>query len=113
MTAHNPFNASWTAKGNNLCLGHWEISYCGQALELPAERKRNDMGTYGIYSYIDPDDADFAEGAEEGTWIAENGGWLAELFEKHGIPADEAHLRWLYRAVNAHDWRCGSCGGCI
>lgn len=28
---NNPFKVSWSAKGNTLCLGHWEISY----LDLP------------------------------------------------------------------------------
>lgn len=109
----NPFSAQWTAKGNNLCLGHWEIHYQGQALSLDAARRDNDMGTYGIFSYIYPDDEEFAEGVPEDRWIEENADWLSELFAAHGIPDDEARMRWFYQAVNAQDWRCGSCGGCI
>ncbi|HEY3326281.1 MAG TPA: hypothetical protein VGK14_03825 [Novimethylophilus sp.] len=109
----NPFSAKWTAKGNNLCLGHWEIRYRDQLLSLEAAHCDNDMGTYGIFSYIYPDDEDFAEGLPESDWIIENAQWLADLFAKHDVPFDEAHLRWFYQAVNAHDWRCGSCGGCI
>jgi hypothetical protein len=109
----NPFTALWTAKGSNLCLGHWEITYLGQSLQLAADKRGQDMGTHGIYSYIYPDDDDFAEGIPEDAWIAENAAWLNELFVNHAIPVDEAHLRWFYQAVNGHDWRCGSCGGCI
>jgi len=32
----NPFTARWTAKGNNLCLGHWEVTYQGRPLEIPS-----------------------------------------------------------------------------
>lgn len=109
----NPFSAHWTAKGNNLCLGQWEIYYLGRQLELDAERRDKDMATFGIFSYIYPDDEDFAEGSPEDEWIIECAGWLAELFVANGIPGDEAHMRWFYQAVNLHDWRCGSCGGCL
>lgn len=109
----NKFSALWTAKGNNLCLGHWEIAYSGKPLALPAKRRQDDMGTYNIYSYIDPDDEEFAEGLQEDAWIIANAGWLAEVFLAHDIPFDEQHLSDFYRAVNAQDWRCGSCGGCI
>ncbi len=111
--AINPFAARWTARGNNLCLGHWEISYCGQPLQLAPGRRQNDMGTYGIYSYIYPDDDVFAEGQAEDAWIINHADWLTTLLAQHGIPADEEHLRAFYRAVNVQDWRCGSCGGCI
>jgi hypothetical protein len=71
------------------------------------------MGTYGIYSYIYPDDEAFAEGLTEDAWITEKGGWLAKTLSAQGIPANDTHLRWFFRAVCAQDWRCGSCGGCI
>lgn len=109
----NPFSARWTAKGNNLCLGRWEIHYLERPLELDAERREQDMGTFGIFSYIFPDDEDLAEGLREDEWILKNAGWLVEFFSSHGIPVDEAHMRWFYQAVNAQDWRCGSCGGCL
>lgn len=109
----NPFSARWTAKGNNLCLGQWEIRYLGRQLELGAARREKDMGTFGIFSYIFPDDEDFAEGLPEDDWILENAAWLADLFAEYDIPIDEQHMRWFYQAINRHDWRCGSCGGCI
>ncbi len=109
----NPFSANWTAQGNNLCLGHWEIYYLGQLLQLDEARRVEDMGSYGIYSFIFPDDEDYAEGLREDEWVQANKDWLAGLFAQHGIPPDEAHLRWFYQAVNPHDWRCGDCGGCL
>ena len=39
----NPFNASWSSKGNTLCLGHWDISYLGLPVVLPIERRDKDM----------------------------------------------------------------------
>lgn len=112
-SAPNPFNARWTATGNNLCLGHWEISHLGKPLALHTQQRDHDMGTHGIYSYIFPDDEDFAEGLDEDAWIKANAGWLTELFRRTDIPADAAHMRWFFQAVNPHDWRCGSCGGCL
>ncbi len=109
----NPFTARWTQTGNNLCLGEWEIHYLGRPISLGAARRDEDMGTYGIFSYIFPDDEEFAEGLPEDEWILENAEWLGELFAAHDIPIDEEHLRWFYRAVNPRDWRCGSCGGCL
>ncbi len=109
----NPFTARWTATGTNLCLGEWDIRYQGRPLELDAERRDADMGTFGIYSFLYPDDEDYAEGLDEDAWIAEHGPWLRALLTTQDIPADEAHLRAFYRAVSAADWRCGSCGGCI
>jgi len=109
----NPFSARWSAKGNNLCLGEWEIHYLGRPVELGAVRREADMGTFGIFSYIYPDDENFAEGLPEDDWIIEKAGWLADLFAEHDIPIDEAHMRWFYQSINPHDWRCGSCGGCL
>jgi hypothetical protein len=109
----NPFTARWTAKGSSLCLGHWEIFYLGQQLEIDSERNKNDMGTNAIYSFVFPDDDIYAEGLAEDEWIIENKDWLTSLFTTYNIPSDETHLRLFYQAVNRDDWRCGSCGGCI
>ena len=45
----NPFNASWSSKGNTLCLGHWDITYLSLPVVLPLERRDKDMGTNNIY----------------------------------------------------------------
>jgi hypothetical protein len=113
VNTKNPFAARWTQTGNNLCLGHWDITYEGRPLDVKPPHSEDDMGTYGIFSYIFPDDPELAEGLDEDDWILENIIWVSDLFGRHDIPIDEAHMRWFYRAVNANDWRCGSCGGCL
>lgn len=110
---NNPFTARWTASGNNLCLGLWEIRYGGVLLALESGRAESDMGTFGNFSYIYPDDDEFIEGLAEDDWILENIAWISDMFAAHDIPIDETHLRWLYQAINPQDWRCGSCGGCL
>lgn len=109
----NPFTARWTLTGSNLCLGQWEIRYLGRPVDLGPEMREKDLGSFGIFSYIYPDDEDLAEGLTEDDWIIANAEWLADVMESHDIPVDEAHMRWFYQAINPHDWRCGSCGGCI
>ena len=109
----NPFLANWSEQGHTICLRHWEVSYRGKPIELPATKRDDEMGTFGIYSYLYPDDPDFAEGLEEDEWVLENMEWIAPMFEENGIPLDEQHLGWFYQAINMDDWRCGSCGGCI
>lgn len=88
----NPFTAFWIDDDSNLNKGHWEIFYLGQWLELSEKQKGQSL----------------AEDICEDAWLIENEGWLNELFSKYGISADETHRQWFYRAVNAHDWRCGS-----
>ena len=105
---NNPFKASWSAKGNTLCLGHWEISYLDLPVVLPRARRDQD-----IYNYLDPDDELYREGLNEDDWIVENIEWLSDMFIEHNIPLEEEIIRAFYQAVNKEDWRCGSCGGCI
>ena len=109
----NPFTANWTSKGHTLCLGHWEISYNGLPLTLPAERRDKDMGTQNIYNFMDPEDELYLEGLDENDWILANMDWLSDLFIQYNIPLEEEYMRAFYQAVNPEDWRCGSCGGCI
>lgn len=109
----NPFIAHWTATGNTLCLGHWEITYHDKALTLPEKIREHDMGTRGIYYFIDPTDELYLEGLDEDDWILANIDWLSEVFIEADIPLEEEYMRLFYQAVNPQDWRCGSCGGCI
>ena len=109
----NPFNASWSSKGNTLCLGHWDITYLSLPVVLPPERRDKDMGTNNIYNFIDPEDELYREGLMEDDWIVENIDWLSDVFIEHNIPLEEETMRAFYQAVNKEDWRCGSCGGCI
>ncbi len=113
LNVENPFCANWTSKGNTLCLGHWQIAYKGMPLILPQVQMEKDMGTKGIYNFIDPDDELYLEGLGEDEWIIENIEWLTDVFLQANIPLEEENFRAFYQAVNKEDWRCGSCGGCI
>lgn len=108
-----PFTARWSRGGNLLCHGHWTVEWQGKELKLPEARQEKDMGTWGIYSIIDPDDETFAQGLHEDEWIIENVEWLTDLFFDNGIPLESENYRAFYRAVNREDWRCTSCAGCM
>ena len=56
MAGENPFTAAWSRGGNLLCHGHWIMSWQNQPLTLPESRREKDMGTWAIYSVIDPED---------------------------------------------------------
>ncbi len=109
----NPFKARWTSEGHTLCLGHWEIHYLDRLLTLPEKYYESDLGTWGVYDPIYDDDPEFSEGLKEDDWIISNVDWLLEVFLAADVPADHQNMAWFYQAVNAQDWRCGSCGGCI
>ncbi|MGK9175477.1 hypothetical protein KXR87_20045 [Yokenella regensburgei] len=113
MAEENPFTAKWTRAGNLLCHGSWLLSWQGQAITLPESRSEKDMGTWAIYSIIDPEDETFAQGLQEDEWIIANVDWLTDLFYEHSIPMESENYRFFYQAVNRHDWRCTSCAGCM
>ncbi len=113
MTGENPFCATWSRSGNLLCHGHWIIIWQGEAVTLPEARQEKDMGTWAIYSIIDPEDETFAQGLPEDDWIIDNVDWLTDLFFDHAIPLETDSYRQFYQAVNKQDWRCTSCAGCM
>ena len=82
-------------------------------LKLPESRREKDMGTWAIYSIIDPEDETFAQGLQEDEWIIANVDWLTDMFCERGIALETASYRYFYQAVNPHDWRCTSCAGCM
>ena len=53
------------------------------------------MGTWAIYSIIDPEDETFAQGLKEDEWIIENVDWLTDLFFDAGIPLEAANYRYF------------------
>lgn len=73
---------------------------------------RKDMGTWGIYSVIDPEDETFAQGLQEDEWIIANVDWLTDMFSRWVLrwrrpatailPGRESsrlalhQLRWVY-----------------
>jgi hypothetical protein len=113
MDTENPFRAAWSQQGHTLCLGHWQVFYLDRELTLPEAQQCDHMGTFGNFSYLFQDDPDWEEGLQEDDWIVANIDWLSDWFDMQGIPLDESCFRWFYQAVNAVDWRCSACGGCI
>lgn len=109
----NPFSAKWSSEGHTLCLGHWQITYLGNNLTLPDKQASSEMKTRGNFSWMFPDDDEFIEGLTLEEWVEENIDWLVEVFELHGIPTEPEYIEYFYNAVNAQDWSCNSCGGCI
>ncbi|AKO45746.1 hypothetical protein [[Haemophilus] ducreyi] len=96
----NPFTAEWTRKQQVMCLGHWIIHYNGKLIDLPKERYDSNMGTKGIYNYIDPEDELYLDGLDEDEWIVENIEWLSDLFIAENIPIEEQTMRYFYQAVH-------------
>ena len=96
-----------------MCTGQWHITYQGLPLSLAAQQADKHMNTYGIFSWLYPDDEDYAQGLSAEQWIEQNAYWLIELFAAHNIPFETQEVMWFYLAVNEQDWRCESCGGCI
>lgn len=109
----NPFKAKWSTQGHSLCLGHWQISYLDLPLTLPRKQAEADMGTYGNFSYVFPDEDEFIEGEPFEVWLDLNIDWLIDVFEQHNIPIEPQYFEWFYQTVNVQDWRCSSCGGCM
>lgn len=109
----NPFTVRWSRSGNLLCHGEWLIAYNETPLTLPERLRDKDMGTYGIYDIMDPDNELFADGLKEDDWILENLEWLADFFVENSIPIEEPLIRCFYQALNRQDWRCTSCAGCM
>lgn len=71
------------------------------------------MNTYGTYQswYFDENMSevfeDYTDGLECEEWIEANKEWL------DGISEDISVQRDIFMAINAEDFRSGSCGGCI
>ena len=107
--------AKWSGKWPCLCHGKWTLIVDGIDVsdKIPEELRDSPMGTYGFYDtwYFDKDWNDIWESYEDGFeckfWIEENLEWLKT------ITTDENVMEQIYNAINAKDFRTGSCGGCI
>ena len=79
---------------------------------IPEDLRDSEMGTYGTYQSWHFEDLtelfdSYEDGLECGEWIEVNKGWLDT------ITTDYETQREIYEAINAEDFRAGSCGGCI
>lgn len=107
--------AKWSGKWPCLCHGKWTLIVDGVDVsdKIPKELKDSSMWTYGVYKSWHFDDSwnviweSYKEGHECDIWIKNNIKWLKTITE------DREVMEQIYNAINAEDFRYGSCGGCI
>lgn len=115
--------ANYTGTYPNLCVGEWTLKVNGKDVsdKIPEELRSfrgasihyeclNGMNTYGTYrdcGQCEEDTTYYEDGLECNEWIEENAYWLDTITTDYNIQVE------IYQAINEHDWRKGSCGGCI
>lgn len=113
----NKLSVEWTGRYPCLCNGKWIIKYQDKELEIPENYKCTDMNTYGNYDHlvdvINEEFEEYSDGLEYEDWIKENEEWVVEMFNKIEVFPNTELLKDLYEQIQVHDWRSGSCGGCI
>ena len=114
----NKFIVNWSGSYPCLCSGVWSISYAGKSFTIPEDILNESMNTYITYSTWHFEDwsevfEDACDGLEFDAWIEENSKWVDENFNEFNIEKIESNYRKLYDEIQIHDFRRGSCGGCI
>lgn len=107
--------AKWSGSYPCLCSGKWTLKVNGKDVsnKIPKVLRNSSMNTIGNYqSWHFEEDymevfEDYDDGLECEEWIAENKEWL------DSISTDISTQREIFLAINAEDFRSGSCGGCI
>ncbi len=109
------FEINWSGESYCLCYGEWTICRNGVDVSdlIPGNLLNNHMGTRKEYSawHITEDwDEEweyYFDGLSAKKWIRKNRYWISKICSNR-----EEEFQ-LYHAINALDWRPGSCGGCI
>lgn len=111
------WEAEWTGSWPALCYGKWIVRKNGvevDAGDLPFQGEPagtlNDYSGWSFTSDWDVEDHTYEDGLGVDEWIRRYGEAIAECLPLDDVDAD---LRALYWAFNEHDFRPGSCGGCI
>lgn len=106
--------AKWSGKWPCLCHGEWTLIIDGIDVsdKVPEELRDGSMNTYGDYkrwrfTNWDVKWSSYTNGLECDEWIETNLEWLKTITE------DKTVMEQIYDAINAEDFRAGSCGGCI
>lgn len=106
--------AKWTGAYPNLCSGTWKLYKDGEDISdmIPEELRNSKMNTFGNYNRWHFEDWDevwdsYDDGLDGPDWIKENDEWLSK------ITSDYQEKMEIFYAIQAEDWRHGSCGGCI
>lgn len=103
-------NAIWTGKWPCLCSGEWRLEIDGVDYThlIPENLQESPMNTFGTYqSWHFEDWLEVFDSYEDGLMFAE---WYEANPWIDAIPASPIEV---YYAFAEHDWRHGSCGGCI
>lgn len=107
--------AEWSGAYPWLCYGTWTLKVNGVDVsdKIPEHIRDGSMNTYGTYGkwYFDEDGYEefdsYSDGLEEDDWIKENDIWL------NTITTDYKVKQQIFAEIQSHDFRTGSCGGCI
>ena len=107
--------AKWSGKYPCLCSGEWSLEIDGRDVSdcIPKEIRNRPMYTYGIYRTWRFDEKwteyyeDYVDGLDEIDWINGNDYWLKMI-------TDDIEIKnGIFKAMQQHDFRENSCGGCI
>lgn len=111
------WDVEWTGSWPTLCFGKWIVRKNGvevDAGDLPFQGEpAGTLGDYSSWSFDsdwEVEDHTSEDGLGVDEWIRRYGEAIAERLPLDDVDAD---LRALYWAFNEHDFRPGSCGGCI
>lgn len=106
--------ARWSGSYPCLCFGKWTLIVNGKDVSdlIPEELRESEMNTYGTYQSWHFEDwlevfESYTDGLMCDEWIEENKYWLNTITNDNDI-----HVK-IFEAINAEDFRAGSCGGCI
>lgn len=107
--------ANWNGEYPCLCHGEWTLIVDGTDVSdlIPKELRCYEMNTFGTYErwYFNDNGfetfEDYHDGLECDDWIEANKDWLDLITEDHDTQVD------IFYAISEHDFRAGSCGGCI
>lgn len=106
--------AKWSGHYPCLCCGKWtlEVNGVDVSMYIPEELRDDSMNTYGTYqrwyfkNWIEHFE-DYEDGLMCDEWIEKNKYWLDMITDDINVQME------IFDAINARDWRHGSCGGCI
>lgn len=106
--------AKWSGHYPCLCSGKWtlEVNSVDVSMYIPEELRNNSMNTYRTYqrwyfkNWIEHFE-DYEDGLMCDEWIKKNKYWLDMITDDINVQME------IFDAINAKDWRHGSCGGCI
>ena len=107
---------NWSGEYACLCSGEWTIIIDGVKLTGLGSDTFDTKGEYESW-HFDEDYQEYWETYSSGIpfseWKKDPPNNLLGSLEHHGIEPTKELLHHLYEAIQEHDWRHGSCGGCI